>query len=487
MGGRDTEVTDGDDGPLRRGRDLRPARTRADAPRRSALSTDASYRFERGVDAALAPASAASASRAHRRARRRTRWRRRRWTSTPASRARDAARAAHRARRAPARRRAVPAARAAELLGASAVRRDVEERRERRCTSRAPTWRRDVVARGGPRRGGRAPASATTALPDELRPYRPAPSTDAPLCGHRRALRDALVAAGLLEARPMPVRARRRRTARARASIRSPRTRRTCAARCWTRSRAAPSTTWRTCRATCGCSRSARCSRPAATRCPTRASHVAVLVMGDREPPHFTERAAAGAYDAWDAKGLAELVGGRRRTRRAGGAGAGGRRATVLWRIVIDGRVRGEVSPRVALDAPVWASPAFGVELALRRCPTPTSRPRASTRMDPRCRRRRAARRGIARCRPRRRPSSTSRCSCRTACAPPTWSGCMREAAGELLERLVAFDVYEGAGRGRGPPLGGVAVDLAPPRAHSTRQGNRGPPGQDSVRSPDTS
>jgi phenylalanyl-tRNA synthetase beta chain len=38
----------------------------------------------------------------------------------------------------------------------------------------------------------------------------------------------------------------------------------------------------------------------------------------------------------------------------------------VLWRIEVDGAARGEVR-RVSLDLPVWASPAFGVELELGR------------------------------------------------------------------------------------------------------------------------
>src|ERR671938_285587 len=36
----------------------------------------------------------------------------------------------------------------------------------------------------------------------------------------------------------------------------------------------------------------------------------------------------------------------------------------VLWEIVVDGDVRGEVR-RVALDTPVWAAPPLGVELLL--------------------------------------------------------------------------------------------------------------------------
>jgi phenylalanyl-tRNA synthetase beta chain len=91
------------------------------------------------------------------------------------------------------------------------------------------------------------------------------------------------------------------------------------------------------------------------------AIEVGCLLMGARRPPHFTE-ATPPAYDAWDAKALAlELVGtafpGRRVAAVAGDS-------TLLWRIQVDGAEKAWVR-RVSLDAPVWAAPAFGVEVRL--------------------------------------------------------------------------------------------------------------------------
>jgi phenylalanyl-tRNA synthetase beta chain len=89
---------------------------------------------------------------------------------------------------------------------------------------------------------------------------------------------------------------------------------------------------------------------------------VAALVMGERRPPHFTEPKPP-RYDAWDARALAERVAavafpGESVELRPAGQGA------LLWEIVVAGVPRGRVV-RVSLDAPVWASEAFGVELAM--------------------------------------------------------------------------------------------------------------------------
>ncbi|MEA3246687.1 MAG: phenylalanine--tRNA ligase subunit beta [Gemmatimonadota bacterium] len=89
------------------------------------------------------------------------------------------------------------------------------------------------------------------------------------------------------------------------------------------------------------------------------------LVMGGRRPRHFTE-ADPPAFDAWDAKGLADLV--------ARAAWPGARVDLVpgtgdaLWSVTVEGTARGVVR-RVALDAPVWAAPAFGVEVTLGKMP----------------------------------------------------------------------------------------------------------------------
>jgi phenylalanyl-tRNA synthetase beta chain len=88
---------------------------------------------------------------------------------------------------------------------------------------------------------------------------------------------------------------------------------------------------------------------------------VAALIMGDRHPAHWSE-GKPPAFDEWDAKWLAEVMA---RAAHPGAEvelrpGAG----DVLWEIAVDGRSIG-AARRVALDAPVWAAPAFGVELLM--------------------------------------------------------------------------------------------------------------------------
>ncbi len=92
---------------------------------------------------------------------------------------------------------------------------------------------------------------------------------------------------------------------------------------------------------------------------------VGILIMGARHPRHFAD-GTAPAMDAWDAKGLAT------RAARAAFPGATIALANAddpaLWTITADGRSVGSVR-RVTLDAPVWASAAFGIEITLGAMP----------------------------------------------------------------------------------------------------------------------
>jgi phenylalanyl-tRNA synthetase beta chain len=88
--------------------------------------------------------------------------------------------------------------------------------------------------------------------------------------------------------------------------------------------------------------------------------------MGDRRPPHFTEPKPP-RYDQWDARALAErmvevAVPSAKATLVA--ADAAEQANGTLWSIEIDGVPRGIVRA-LRLDAPVWAAPAFGIELDL--------------------------------------------------------------------------------------------------------------------------
>jgi phenylalanyl-tRNA synthetase beta chain len=94
---------------------------------------------------------------------------------------------------------------------------------------------------------------------------------------------------------------------------------------------------------------------------PSEEIRAGLLVMGQRRPPHFSEPTPP-AFDAWDAKSLARTLA------QASFPGAKVKlevgEGEVLWHVVAGagrvGRVR-----RLVLDAPVWASPAYGVELTL--------------------------------------------------------------------------------------------------------------------------
>ena len=100
---------------------------------------------------------------------------------------------------------------------------------------------------------------------------------------------------------------------------------------------------------------------PSSDRLPLEQVRVGALLMGKRRPSHFTEMEPP-AFDAWDAKSLAESL--------AAAAFPGAKISLVpadaeaLWRVHANGDDVGSVR-RVALDTPVWASDAFGVELTL--------------------------------------------------------------------------------------------------------------------------
>jgi len=103
---------------------------------------------------------------------------------------------------------------------------------------------------------------------------------------------------------------------------------------------------------------------------PREEMHVAALVMGQRSPTHFT-KAIQPSYDEWDIKFLAE------RTAMAAfpsaeialvpGSG------DILWEVSADGAKVG-AARRLTLDAPVWAKPAFGLEFNIESAGTTTGR-----------------------------------------------------------------------------------------------------------------
>jgi len=98
---------------------------------------------------------------------------------------------------------------------------------------------------------------------------------------------------------------------------------------------------------------------------PREEMHVAALVMGQRAPTHFT-KAVQPSFDEWDIKYLAELAAAA--AFPAGVVKLVPSSGQVLWDISVDGKVVG-AARRLTLDAPVWARPAFGIEINLEAIP----------------------------------------------------------------------------------------------------------------------
>ena len=101
-------------------------------------------------------------------------------------------------------------------------------------------------------------------------------------------------------------------------------------------------------------------------RLPREEVRVGALLLGKRRPVHFTDPDPE-SFDSWDAKALAESLA---RVAFPGTLIALHPAASgPLWRVQADGTDVGVVGA-VALDRPVWAAEAFGVELTLGVMPS---------------------------------------------------------------------------------------------------------------------
>jgi phenylalanyl-tRNA synthetase beta chain len=436
MGGQDTEVGPDTTDIYIEAANFVPSRTRR-TRRLAGLSTDASYRFERGVDLAITPVALERVAQL------------------------VIALAGGRADEPPvdlyagdppprplilrtARLRRVlgvdlEATHAATLLRGVGCVADAENDGDTiRCVP--PSWRGDLasevdlieeVAR----------LNGYSSLPDVIRPYRPGTTTDAPLWSVAARLRDALSALGLLEVRPIPFLSGNDGHVRllnplAENEAHLRRTLLESLAR----------------RAEYNLSHMEGNIRlyeigsafAPGDPLPDETVRVALLVMGDREPIHFAGPAAA-PFDAWDAKALAE------RAARVAFPGAevelqpADESGDRLWRVLVDGTDRGEVS-RVPLDAPIWAQSAFGVEIVLDSMSNGDVAPpgeHAHGDTEASAPRRPAPYRPL--------PSTPAAEFDLALVVPPGVSAAeiervIRSAAGDLLERLFAFDEYEGRG-----------------------------------------
>lgn len=320
----------------------------------------------------------------------------------------------------------------------------VVEKQGQALSVRAPGWRHDLgmevdlieeVAR----------LVGFDALPDELRPFRPGTVPDHPLHLASRRVRDALVAAGMAETRPMPFTAT--------GNDESPRVLNPLAEDEPYLRASVLDTLAR--RAEYNLSRMQGNLRlfeigsvflPSDDRLPVEELRVGALLMGARRPPHFTE-ADPPAFDAWDAKALAM---GMARVAYPG-------RSIVLepvedtlaWDICFADSGQEQVGSvsELLMDRPVWSSPAWGIELLLGRMPSgdvaaPGRHAHAAPELEP------AAGRSI---RYKALPVTPAAEFDLALLVPDSLSvaavdAAIRSAAGELLENVVLFDEFRGHG-----------------------------------------
>jgi phenylalanyl-tRNA synthetase beta chain len=281
------------------------------------------------------------------------------------------------------------------------------------------------------------------ALPDELRPFRPGNAPDHALHLAGRRVRDTLVALGLSEVRPMPFTAT--------GDDASPRVRNPLADDEPFLRASLLDTLSR--RAEYNLSRMQGNVRlfevgnafvPSDDRLPREEVRVAALIMGARRPAHFTEPQPP-AFDVWDikamAEGMATVVFGDGEVGLVPGAG------DVLWTVErVGGGAVGRVC-RLPLDKPVWAEDAFGVELTLGVIASGDIAPAGQHAHS--MAGARAA--GVARTRFTPLPVTPAADFDLALLVPDGLTAeqverVLRQAGGELLERVVLFDEFRGAG-----------------------------------------
>jgi phenylalanyl-tRNA synthetase beta chain len=181
---------------------------------------------------------------------------------------------------------------------------------------------------------------------------------------------------------------------------------------------------------------------------PNEELRVAALVMGRRQPAHFTDPKTPEFtdwinYGEWDAKALGQSIA----TAAYPGAAVEivvSDHADLLWEIRIDGEPIGSVR-RLAIDAPVWASPAYGVELSLGVLASDAVAPRGES-----AHRRFETERPVV-TRYRELPTTPASEFDLALLVPESVRAeqvedLMRRVSGRLLERVELFDRYVGSG-----------------------------------------
>lgn len=334
----------------------------------------------------------------------------------------------------------VPPDRAAGYLRAAGF--ELEPDGNHALSVRVPSWRTDVleeidlveeVAR----------FHGYDTFPDEIRPFRPSTTHDDPLWSTANRVREALVGLGMLETRPMPFVDG---TPGTHVRVANPVSEnegflRTSVIETLAR------------RAEFNLAQRSRDVRlfeigavfaSGAAALPREQTRVGLVLMGRRRPPHFTEPEPP-LLDEWDAAGHAETAarsafpGEPVALRPAEGTEA-------LWDVVVSGRAVGRVS-RLALDAPVWAAPAFAIEITLGDVATEAPAPPGQHAYGGNAAR--PASRAVSRFVPLpAMPAAEFDLALLVpvATAAADVERVIRDSAGELLERLDLFDQYTGKG-----------------------------------------
>ena len=437
MGGRDSEVTESTTDLLLEVACFDATRIRV-SRRALGLSTDASYRFERGVDgAAIVPLLELAAGLIMKIAGGGV-------DSAPIFVGREPARQAAVDLR-PARAEqllgdGVPAEEMTRLL--TSVGFSVQTGLDGHLKVTPPSWRRDIW-RDADLVEEIARLRGYGILSDTVSPFRPTTVPDHHVHEASRRVRDALVGAGLAEVRPLPfVRGHDDTHVRVSNPLAEdePHLRRSLLETLAKRAEYNLSRMQGDVRLfEIG---SAFTPRPDGL--PLEAVRVGALIMGRRRPPHFTEPEPP-VFDAWDVKALgariAELA---FPAETATLEPAEDGRSWVI-RVGTARRWVGRAGP-VALDRPAWAAEAFGVEVTLDPMPNGFVAPRGAHAHDVRPE---ARRRASVRYRPL---PTTPAADVDLALVVPEKTAAadvervLRASGGELLERVVLFDEYRGEG-----------------------------------------
>jgi phenylalanyl-tRNA synthetase beta chain len=359
MGGRDSEVTEATTDIFLEVANFNRRRIRT-ARRLLGMSTDASYRFERGVDLEIGPRALERVAQI---------------IALTAGGRVDGAPVDLAFERPTRPSITLRPRRVATLLGETLGTDDIAgylssigfgvDRADDELTVSVPPWREDVTAEVDLIEEV-ARLRGYDSFPVELRPFRPADMGDDAQWIASKRVREALVGVGMLEIRPMPFVAGGEGFVR----VTNPIAENEAYLR-----REMLDTLAR--RAEYNLARMQGDLRlfeigsvfePRRGRLPQEELRVGALVMGRRQPRHFSdpksdEFDAWSRYGEWDAKWLGEMI-----ARAAYPSGSIQLSAASdgddLWRVVVDGAERGVVR-RLVLDAPVWAPPAYGVEVSL--------------------------------------------------------------------------------------------------------------------------